>query len=215
MSNYQFAIDQNSLNAMLVLAAKKDIRYYLNGLHIEYSPEFTRVVACDGHKLGIYQKAVDSLNIGMGAVTIPREVIEGLPKKCHILTFSQIDANLWQIDTGSAIIKFAPCDSKYPDFRRVVNQADKTSGEAAGFNLTYLNEFEKAGNLLAGSKLKVGNRVRIHHNGQNGALITLNCVDNFAGVLMPLRDSVGSSGALFPAELVSPIIDFNDQQKAA
>jgi hypothetical protein len=32
---------------------------------------------------------------------------------------------------------------------------------------------------------------------------------------MPLRDSVGSSGALFPAELISPIIDFNDQQKTA
>jgi DNA polymerase-3 subunit beta len=212
--NNQFTVSQSNLDAMLVLAAKKDIRYYLNGLHIEYSPEFTRVVACDGHKLGIFQAAAE--NIGMGALTIPREVIEGLPKKCHILTFSQIDANLWQIDTGSAVIKFAPCDSKYPDFRRVVNQADKTSGEAAGFNLTYLNEFEKAGNLLAGSKLKVGNRVRIHHNGQNGALITLNCVDNFAGVLMPLRDSVGSSGALFPAELISPIIDFNaEQQKAA
>ena len=199
---------------MLVLAAKKDIRYYLNGLHIEYSPEFTRVIACDGHKLGLFQAAAE--NTGMGALTIPREVIESLPKKCHILAISEIDpAGLWQIDTGSATIKFTPCDSKYPDFRRVVNQADKTSGEAAGFNLTYLNEFEKAGNLLAGSKLKVGNRVRIHHNGQNGALITLNCVENFAGVLMPLRDSVGSSGALFPAELISPIIDFNDQQKAA
>ena len=208
-----FYIKQSTLDAMLILAAKKDIRYYLNGLHIEYSPEFTRVVACDGHKLGIFQAAAE--NIGMGALTIPREVIEGLPKKCHILTFSQIDANLWQIDTGAAVIKFAPCDSKYPDFRRVVNQADKTSGEAAGFNLTYLNEFEKAGNLLAGSKLKVGNRVRIHHNGQNGAMITLNGVQDFAGVLMPLRDSVGSSGALFPAELISPIIDFNDQQKAA
>lgn len=212
--NNQFTVSQSNLDAMLVLAAKKDIRYYLNGLHIEYSPEFTRVIACDGHKLGIFQAAAE--NIGMGALTIPREVIEGLPKKCFTLTFSQIDANLWQIDTGAAVIKFTPCDSKYPDFRRVVNQANKTSGEAAGFNLIYLNEFEKAGNLLAGSKLKVGNRVRIHHNGQNGALITLNCVDNFAGVLMPLRDSVGSSGALFPAELISPIIDFNaEQQKAA
>jgi DNA polymerase-3 subunit beta len=210
-----FYIKQSTLDAMLVLAAKKDIRYYLNGLHIEHSPEFTRIIACDGHKLGIFQAVAD--NTGMGAITIPREVIEKLPKKCGILEFAELEGGLWQIDTGAlAVIKFTPCDSKYPDFRRVVNQANKTSGEAAGFNLTYLNEFEKAGNLLAGSKLKVGNRVRIHHNGQNGALITLNCVDNFAGVLMPLRDSVGSSGALFPAELISPIIDFNaEQQKAA
>ena len=201
---------------MLLLAGKKDIRYYLNGLHIEYNPEFTRVIACDGHKLGIYQAAAPD-NRGMGAITIPREIIENLPKnKDFILGFHKQDTGTqWHITTGVSTVNFTPCEGAYPDFRRVVNQADKTSGEAAGFNLTYLNEFEKAGNLLAGSKLKVGSRVRIHHNGQNGALITLNCVDNFAGVLMPLRDSVGSSGALFPAELISPIIDFNDQQKAA
>lgn len=210
----QFTIDQNSLNAMLVLAAKKDIRYYLNGLHIEFTPEFTRVIACDGHKLGIYQKAVDSFNIGCGSITIPREVIENLPKNAGLLEFTQIDANLWQLTAGSVSLKFAPCDSKYPDFRRVVDQANKTSGEAAGFNLDYLNQFEKCGNLLAGRKIKMGNRVRIHHNGQNGALITLNGLPNFAGVLMPLRDSVGSSGALFPADLVSPIIEMNEQKAA-
>jgi DNA polymerase-3 subunit beta len=215
MSNYQFAIDQNSLNAMLILAAKKDIRYYLNGLHIEFAPEFTRVVACDGHKLGIYQKAVDSFNVGFGSLTIPREVIENLPKNAGLLEFMQIDANLWQLTAGSVSLKFAPCDSKYPDFRRVVDQANKTSGEAAGFNLDYLNEFEKCGNLLAGRKIKMGNRIRIHHNGSNGALITLNGLPNFAGIVMPLRDSVGSSGALFPADLVSAIPGAADQLKAA
>ena len=210
----QFTIDQNSLNALLVLAAKKDIRYYLNGLHIEFTPEFTRVIACDGHKLGIYQKAVDSFNIGCGSITIPREVIENLPKNAGLLEFAQFDANLWQLTAGSVSLKFAPCDSKYPDFRRVVDQANKTSGEAAGFNLNYLNEFEKCGNLLAGRKIKIGNRVRIHHNGQNGALITLNGLPNFAGIVMPLRDSVGSSGALFPADLISPIIEMNEQKAA-
>jgi len=210
----QFTIDQNSLNALLVLAAKKDIRYYLNGLHIEFAPEFTRVIACDGHKLGIYQKAVDSFNIGCGSITIPREVIENLPKNAGLLEFTQIDANLWQLTAGSVSLKFAPCDSKYPDFRRVVDQANKTSGEAAGFNLDYLNQFEKCCNLFAGRKIKTGTQVRIHHNGQNGALITLNGLPNFAGVLMPLRDSVGSSGALFPADLVSPIINMNEQKAA-
>lgn len=210
----QFTIDQNSLNAMLTLAAKKDIRYYLNGLHIEFTPEFTRVIACDGHKLGIYQKAVDSFNIGCGSITIPREVIENLPKNAGLLEFAQFDANLWQLTAGSVSLKFAPCDSKYPDFRRVVDQANKTSGEAAGFNLDYLNQFEKCGNLLAGRKVKMGNRVRIHHNGQNGALITLNGLPNFAGIVMPLRDSVGSSGALFPVDLISPIINMSEQKAA-
>lgn len=205
MSN-QFVISQNVLDAMLVLAAKKDIRYYLNGLNIEWNSNTTRVIACDGCKLGIYQAASGD-NVGAGVITIPRDVIENLPKKAGTLAFIELAAGQWQIDAGLSSIKFAPCDSKYPDVRRVVHglQTAGTSGVAAGFNLTYLNEFEKCGNLLAGSKLRVGNRLRLHHNGDAAALVLLNCVENFAGVVMPLRDSIGSTGALFPAELTSEL----------
>jgi hypothetical protein len=152
----QFHVSQSTLDAMLLLAGKKDIRYYLNGLNIEWNSEITRVIACDGHKLGIFQAA-------------------------------------------------AP--DKYPDFRRVVNpiQTSGTSGVAGGFNLEYLNQFEKCGNLLAGRKLSVGNRLRLHHNGDGAALVLLLCVDGFAGVVMPIRDSVGYTGALFPVELTSDL----------
>jgi DNA polymerase-3 subunit beta len=202
----QFHVSQSTLDAMLLLAGKQDIRYYLNGLNIEWNSEITRVIACDGHKLGIYQTAAPD-NRGAGSITIPRDAIESLPKKCSVLTFSQITETHWQIDTGTAIIKFVPCESKYPDFRRVVHpiQTAGTSGVAAGFNLEYLNQFEKCGNLLAGSKLRVGNRLHLHHNGDGAALVLLNCVEGFAGVVMPMRDSVGSFGALFPAELVSDL----------
>jgi len=202
----QFHVSQSTLDAMLLLAGKKDIRYYLNGLNIEWNSEITRVIACDGHKLGIYQAAAPD-NRGNGSITIPRDAIESLPKKCGVLTFSQISETHWQIDTGTAIIKFAPCDSKYPDFRRVMHglQTVGTSGVAAGFNLEYLNQFEKCGNLLAGSKLRVGNRLRLHHNGDSAGLVLLNCVEGFAGVVMPMRDSVGSIGALFPAAIYEPL----------
>ena len=202
----QFHIKQSTLDAMLLIAAKKDIRYYLNGVYIEFNDQITRAVGCDGHKLGIFQNAAPD-NRGNGSIIIPRDVIENLPKKCDILTFSQISDTRWQIDTGNATIKFAPLDAKYPDFRRVVHglQTAGTSGQAAGFNLDYLNQFEKCGNLLAGSKLRMGNRLRLHHNGDAAALVLLNCVDGFAGVVMPLRDSIGSTGALFPAELTSDL----------
>lgn len=205
--NNQFHIQQSTLDAMLQLAGKKDIRYYLNGVYIEFDATTTRAVGCDGHKLGIYQAAAPD-NRGNGSIIIPRDVIENLPKKCGLLEFAQISETHWQIDTGTAIIKFAPCDAKYPDFRRVAHsvQTAGTSGVAAGFNLDYLNQFEKCGNVLAGSKLRVGNRLRLHHNGDGAALVLLNCVDGFAGVVMPMRDSVGSTGALFPAELTSELV---------
>jgi len=206
----QFHIKQNTLDAMLLIAGKKDIRYYLNGVYIEFNETTTRAVGCDGHKLGIYQSAAPD-NRGAGSITIPRDIIENLPKgnakRPLVLTFSQISDTHWQIDTGNATIKFAPLDAKYPDFRRVVHglQTAGTSGAAAGFNLEYLNQFEKCGNILAGSKLRVGNRLRLHHNGDAAALVLLNCVDGFAGVVMPMRDSVGSTGALFPLELTAEL----------
>jgi len=202
----QFHIKQSTLDAILLIAAKKDIRYYLNGVYIEFNDQISRAVGCDGHKLGIYQNAAPD-NRGNGSIIIPRDVIENLPKKCDILTFSQISDTHWEINTGNATIKFAPCDAKYPDFRRVVHgiQTAGTNGVAAGFNLDYLNQFEKCGNLLAGSKLRMGNRLRLHHNGDAAGLVLLNCIDGFAGVVMPLRDSIGSTGALFPLELTSDL----------
>ena len=47
-------MNSNILHAMATLAAKKDIRYYLNGLLVEWNATTTRIVATDGHKMGIY-----------------------------------------------------------------------------------------------------------------------------------------------------------------
>ena len=207
----QFHIKQSTLDAMLLIAAKKDIRYYLNGVYIEFNDQITRAVGCDGHKLGIYQTAVPSSNTGAGSLIIPRDVIENLPKagkNTHLISITQNDTGAgWTINTGATTVGFTPYDDKYPDFRRVVHgiQTAGTTGVAAGFNLDYLNQFEKCGNLLAGSKLRMGNRLHLHHNGDAAALVLLNCVDGFAGVVMPLRDSVGSTGALFPLELTSDL----------
>ena len=207
----QFHIKQSTLDAMLLIAAKKDIRYYLNGVYIEFNDQITRAVGCDGHKLGIYQTAVPSSNTGTGSLIIPRDVIENLPKagkNTHLISITQNDTGAgWTINTGLTTVGFTPYDDKYPDFRRVVHgiQTAGTSGVAAGFNLDYLNQFEKCGNLLAGSKLRMGNRLRLHHNGDAAALVLLNCVEGFAGVVMPIRDSIGSTGALFPLELTSDL----------
>lgn len=217
----QFHIKQSTLDAMLLIAGKKDIRYYLNGVYIEFNETTTRAVGCDGHKLGIFQSSVPSSNTGAGSLIIPRDVIESLPKagkNTHLISITKNDTGAgWTINTGATTVGFTPYDDKYPDFRRVVHsvQTAGTSGVAGGFNLNYLNEFEKCGNVLAGNKLRVGNRLCLHHNGDQAALITLNCVDGFAGVIMPMRDSVGATGALFPAELTSDLKATDNELAAA
>jgi DNA polymerase-3 subunit beta len=200
-------IKQSTLDAMLLIAGKKDIRYYLNGVYLEWNSTLTRAVGCDGHKLAVMNEARDD-NQGAGSIIIPRDVIERLPKRSnidHFLIIRQNDAGAWEIHAGGHLtINFTPCDAQYPDWRRV-SQGIKTSGEAAGFNIDYLVAFEKAGAILGGGKCRVGNRTRIHHNGRDGAIVTLDGIENFAGVIMPLREQTGGAGALFPADLVTDL----------
>ena len=203
-------IQQSTLDAMLLIAAKNDIRYYLNGVYIEWNNVLTRAVGCDGHRLAVKQHAVED-NQGAGSVIIPRDVIERLPKRpkndaiVSITCTGVEDSKRWAIVTGGVSINFTPYDDKYPDWRRVTHGI-KTSGEAAGFNLDYLMSFEKAGVILGGGKLRAGgSRVRVHHNGRDGAIVTLDGINGFAGVVMPLREQVGSTGALFPADLVTDV----------
>ena len=143
----QFTINQNALDALLLIAGKKDIRHYLNGIYVEFDATTTRVIGCDGHKLGIYQVASEN-NAGCGSIIIPRSTIENLPKKAGSLTFIKGENNQWRINAQNCAVFFTPEDAKYPDFRRVVHglQTAGTSGAAAGFNLEYLNQFEKCGN---------------------------------------------------------------------
>jgi DNA polymerase-3 subunit beta len=202
-------VKQSTLDAMLLIAGKKDIRYYLNGVYLEWNSTLTRAVGCDGHKLAVMNETRDD-NQGAGSIIIPRDVIERLPKRSNTnyvvsITCTGVEDNKrWAIVAAGVSVSFTPCDAKYPDWRRV-SQGIKTSGEAAGFNLDYLVAFEKAGAILGGGKCRVGNRTRIHHNGRDGAIITLDGIDGFAGVVMPLREQVGSAGALFPADLVTDL----------
>ena len=203
-------IQQSTLDAMLLIAGKKDIRYYLNGVYLEWNNVLTRAVGCDGHRLAVINETRDD-NQGAGSIIIPRDVIERLPKRpkndaiVSITCTGVEDSKRWAIVAGGVTINFTPCENRYPDWRRVTHGI-KTSGEAAGFNLDYLMSFEKAGVILGGGKLRAGgSRVRVHHNGAQGAIVTLDGIDGFAGVVMPLKDQAGSAGALFPADLTTDV----------
>ena len=212
-----FHVKQSTLTAMSILAGKKDMRHYINGLLIEWNDKTTKVVATNGHLLGVYDcmPAVftDTFNIGTGSVILPSDAILKLPKVSArmdpVVTFKQVSPDLcplaWVMTVNGMTIPFEATDAKYPDWRRITDNL-KTTNEPAGYNLNYLNDFEKCGNTLAGvAKLKTQNRTVIHQNGISGALVEFNGVDYFAGVIMPLRDATGAAGALFPSSLAAKL----------
>lgn len=205
----QFSIKQSQLKAMLNLAAKQDIRYYLCGVFVEFNQQTTRLVATCGHKLGVLNHSSED-NQGAGSLIIPRDVIENLPKATRSfdpeLTITKFDGNAtgWTIViSGGTQIVFQQIDGRFPEYRRVCDF--KTSGEAANFNYEYLVQFLKVQHALGGNK---GLTINLYQNGNSSALVTLAGVDNFAGVIMPIRsDATNQAGATMDNELLKLLPD--------
>ena len=57
--------------------AQQDVRYYLNGLLVEVSADYLRVVATDGHRLAVAEQVVGKA----GSKTGPQEIKAIIPKK--------------------------------------------------------------------------------------------------------------------------------------
>jgi DNA polymerase-3 subunit beta len=160
------------------------------------------LVVTDGHKLGVFNHRSED-NQGSGSLIIPRDVIENLPKAGKtdaILVFTKEEkAGYWKLDNYGTQTIFAEIDGKFPDYRRVCQFT--TDGTAANFNYEYLVQFLKVQHALGGSK---GSTLNLYQNGNSSALVHLAGVDNFAGVVMPMRaDSTNQAGATVSMDFTS------------
>jgi DNA polymerase-3 subunit beta len=201
----QFTVKQSTLKALVLLAAKKDIRYYLCGAYVEFSPAITRVIATDGHKLGLYQTGAQ--NWSHGSLIIPADVITALPKTGSYdpeLTFIKCEGpGAWEIVglPNNGRIVFQEIDGNFPDYKRVCSF--KTDGLPGNYNPEYLMQFLKVQHLLGGSKKCT---INLYQSGKSSALVTLAGVPEFYGVIMPMRtDAEGVTGAAVDAAFLTDL----------
>lgn len=205
----QFTIKLSKLSGMVHLASKQDIRYYLNGVRVEFNSNKIRLIATDGHKIGVYQCDTDS--IGNGAITIPREFIEKLPKATlkndPLLTIKQDSEKptFWHCEISNTDKRaFYEIEGNYPDYARVFHGI-KTSGKAAQFNDLYLAQFKKCG--LALTFLSKDHFFPIiNHNGSQCALVELPTLQGqFIGGIMPFKHEDTIENIVAPNELIEPL----------
>src|SRR5690606_3965436 len=76
----EFTVPQATLKAMVdscsFAMAQQDVRYYLNGLLVEVSADYLRVVATDGHRLAMHsEKMKITAPAGKTQVIVPRKGI--------------------------------------------------------------------------------------------------------------------------------------------
>lgn len=197
------------LRAALLCAAKKDLRYYLQGICISFNhPEVAMVCGTNGHILFAGQCPIDVIEAPDAygfEIIVPADVIKGLDKKAEVVMLETIDS----MPKGYYVLgnsRFQAIDARFPDISRVIPSRDAFAElKVSYFKPEYLCTANEALAMYYGDKkdkcyslAQRGDASGVVHNERNDALV----------VVMPMRNDAGSYQGLNP--------DFMQvQQKAA
>ena len=153
-----FKLSHKKLTKLLIntqfAMAQQDVRYFLNGLMLEISPDKIKAVATDGHRL-----AYDETGI-QGSVGESRQIIvprKGVTELIRLLQTSQSDAdvriskNHIHVTSGNHSFTSKLIDGKFPDYQRVIPELSETIIVADRENLK--NSLSRAA-ILSNEKYK-------------------------------------------------------------
>ncbi len=124
----EFTILQGQLKRLIdrtaFAMAQQDVRYYLNGMFWELSPNQLRVVSTDGHRLALCDLKSDAINVSEPAqIIVPRKGILELSRSLHNeeadveIVFGQ---NHLRATTDDFTFITKLVDGKFPDYQRVL-----------------------------------------------------------------------------------------------
>jgi len=166
------------------IAPEDDIRYYLNGVLVEFDAEgIGYLVATNGHMLAVFR-----IEAGVENPPFPKSLSFIMPREMALL----FDASMFRAadisydDEAKTIraklldytIEFKAIEGKYPDWRKVISKV--ASGVPAQYQPRYLNKFSKLSGLIGDPGI-----ILIGYNGDKGGLIAFPDHPDFIGYIMP------------------------------
>lgn len=184
----KFSLKRKDIRGMLHLAAKKDIRYYLQGINVVRDNRGTYIEATDGHVLGrlfINGERSDTKQ----NVVLPTEALsklKGTKKQGEEwLSFSVEGLAVECIDSQSTT-RFSACDARFPDADRVIPTDIKPEDISPfTFNPDLVSRFVDVSEEIYGKR----QIPQILQRGDKSALVGFPQMDDhFVGVLMPCRE---------------------------
>jgi DNA polymerase-3 subunit beta len=198
------------LRAALLCAAKKDIRYYLQGICISFNhPEIAMVCGTNGHILFAGQCPIEVIEPPEAygfEIIIPGDVLKAPSvKKAEVVMLETIDS----MPKGYYVLgnsRFQAIDAKFPDISRVIPSRDAFAEiKPSYFKPEYLCTANEALAMYYGSKKDIC--YPLHTRGDGSGVVHMNRNDALV-VVMPMRNDAGIYQGLNP--------DFMQvQQKAA
>jgi len=205
----KISLKTSALRAALLCSAKKDIRYYLQGVCISINhPEVAMIYGTNGHILFAGQSPMEVIEAPEAygfEIIVPGDVIKALDKKSDFVILETIDGGA----KGYYVLgnsRFQAIDARFPDVSRVIPSRDAFSElKVSYFKPEYLCTANEALAMYYGDKkdkcyslAQRGDASGVVHNERNDALV----------VVMPMRNDAGRYQGLNP--------DFmHVQQKAA
>lgn len=171
----------SALFAALECSAKKDLRYYLQGINIQITKPFTGMVyGTDGHMLFAGQLPYEGDYVAELNIIIPTDAVKRLDKKAE---FTELEFDGQNYILGGA--RFVPVDGRYPDIGRVIPDITSSTEQSPGtYNPDLLVRGRAALSLYLGVKpkdtfnfIQRGNDSAVMHAGVNTCLV----------VIMPMR----------------------------
>lgn len=138
-------LDQKNLRWLLektmFCMAQQDVRYYLNGLLLEFKPSQIRGVATDGHRLSLAEIATAQADTKEKQVILPRKGVQEMTRFLEdsdepvelLLGTNHLRAKLKNIVFTSKLI-----DGRFPDYNKVIpaNQSKKIIVDRNAFRET-------------------------------------------------------------------------------
>ena len=166
-------INAKMLRDALNTAATKDIRYYLNGVFVEVTPGFTRIISTDGQVMSIQGHKNDHSGDKF-TVLIPNDTIKALDKKMRAYELKN-EGSTWIIHNQI----FTPMDGRFPDWRRILPDLSTMRHDAE-----IAHQFQPD-NIAKFAKI-AGKETLVIENASTSVVRILGRSD-FIGVLMSLR----------------------------
>ena len=116
---------QDAISKTQFAMAQQDVRYYLNGMLFSIGGGEFRTVATDGHRLSLYQTALEGMSGEPSSLIVPRKAVIELARLANSaddtvdLAFS---TSHFRVSGPTFVFTSVLIDGRFPDYERVVPQ---------------------------------------------------------------------------------------------
>lgn len=173
-------ISKAALLSAMIFQAKKDVRYYLNG--ICFAPD-NKLYSTDGHRAFIGEHETEGLNesviVAISGPKVTKFEKASIDTETGIVSYLDEDGE--RVSAGVCKV----VDGRFPDVERLRSAHENQPVNEIGFNASYLADIEKAAKLynphFCGVKIKPG-------GSEKAAVVELNgAFGNGQVLIMPMR----------------------------